>query len=282
VSAFVAVTESERRVIFEHYELVAPLIAANFPNAPLVVSYYPRGLSEKPTYSAGDWDGRLPEAVPAVSFETSSGRHVYPGCTESSILWLVHEYAVGMQSWTPSRHDPKSVGFARLNFRCVGEADEAMLKEALLAVRGELLSQANGTEAVPLLDGVHAATLFIPFSDAPTYEAVRAWLHPFVERAIAEHPELLVGEKHPHEVFTSARIQCTFVSNAVCLHSSLPYALNGTPDLPMVTPIDWNELGTIRNGEVTARNARARLAHGDVFAREVERIGAQTFADAVR
>jgi DNA primase len=82
----------------------------------------------------------------------------------------------------------------------------------------------------------------VPFSDAPAYEAVRAWLHPFVERAVANHPALLVGERHTHEVFTAARIQCTFVSNAVCLHSSLPYALNGTPDLPMVTPIDWNEL----------------------------------------
>lgn len=282
MNASVAVTESERRIILEHYERVAPFIAASFPNAPLVVSYYPRGLSEKPTYSTGDWDGRLPPAVPAVMVETSSGRHVYPGCTESSILWLVHEYAVGMQSWTPSRDNPKSVGFVRLNFRTVAGADDRLLNEALLAVRAELLSHANGTDAVPLLDGVDAATLFVPFSDAPTYEAVRAWLHPFVERAIAKHSALLVGERHPHEVFTAARIQCTFVSNAVCLHSSLPYALNGTPDLPMVTPVDWNELGTIRNGAITARNAAERLAEGDVFAREVQRIGDQRFADAVR
>jgi len=275
-------TDSQVHAIVAHYERVAPMIAFNFPNAPLIVTYYPDGLSGKPTYSGGDWRGRLPENVPAVTAETSSGEHVYPGCTENAIVWLAHHYAVGMHSWTPSVGDPESVGFARIMLRPVGGADQTLLKEALLALRTALFERAHGLEAIPLFEGPAAAALFIPLSDAPSYEAVRAWLKDLVNWAISRHPSLLVPERHALETFTAPRIQCTYVSNAVGHFSSLPYALAGTPDLPMTTPFEWNELGAIEHGAFTAAHALKRLHKGDVFAKEVARIGEQRFADAVR
>ncbi len=257
------------------------MIAANFPNAPLGAVYYPKGLEERPTYS-GDWHDGLPESVRAVHVETSSGKHVYPGCAENSILWLVHRDAVEIQSWTPSARDPESVGFARLLLHPVADADQMMLKEALLAMRTALFSRANGLEAIAMLDGPDAAALFVPLSDAPTYEAVRVWLHELVGHTIEKHPALLVGERHPHEKFEVARIQCTFVSDAVGHSSALPYSLSGPSSLPMVTPFEWDELGTIEHGAFTATNSAERLKKGDVFAKLVAEIGAQRFADAVR
>lgn len=275
------VSDAQLRVVLEHYERAAPLIAANFPNAPLVAAYYPHGLEERPTYS-GDWREPLPESVSAVHVETSSGKHRYPGCSENTILWLVHSYAVGIQSWTPSARDPESVGFARLLLRPVAGADQMLLKEALLAVRTALFSRGNGLEAIPMLDGPDGAALFVPLSDAPTYEAVRGWLHELVGHAIEKHPTLLVGERHPHEKFGAARIQCTFVSDAVGHSSALPYSLSGPSDLPMVTPFAWDELGAIEHGKFTAKNSAERLQNGDVFAKLVAEIGSQRFADAVR
>jgi DNA primase len=271
-------SHSQIGAILAHYERVAPLIAASFPNAPLVAQYAPHGLSDKPTYSRA-WEEPLPESVPAIAVRTASGTHTYPGCTPNAILWLVHRYAIGIQSWTPSASNPQLVGCARILLRPVGGASQELLKEGLLAVRTSLYSYGNECEAVPMFEGGSAAALFIPFSDAPTYEAVRDWLHRLLAHAIGQHPALLVPERHPHETFDAARIQCTVVSNAVGLHSALPYSLSVSPELFMATPFNWDELGALHNGAVTASNAQKRLSKGDVFGTEVRRIGHQRFAE---
>jgi hypothetical protein len=61
-------------------------------------------------------------------------------------------------------------------------------------------------------------------------------------------------------------------------YSSLPYTLAGTPELGMVTPIDWSELGSVHNGTITAATSAARLALGDRFAQAAASIGSQAFS----
>ena len=270
---------SEQSKILAHYERVAPLIVANFPNAPLIVAYYINGLGNDPTFSHA-WHEPLPHSIPSVTCATNSVPHVYPACAENTILWLVHRNAVGMLSWTPSPKDPEAVGFARILFRPVGGATQTLLKEALLALRTALFE--HGLEAIPLLEGIDSAALFIPLADAPMYDVVRAWLHQLVNHAIERHPTLLVHEAHPHEQHNAPRIECTAVSNAVGHFSRLPYSLAGMPDLPMVTPFDWTELGTLENGHITAANAHHRLAKGDIFATLAAELAHQRFADAAR
>lgn len=46
----------------------------------------------------------------------------------------------------------------------------------------------------------------------------------------------------------------------------------------MVTPLDWAEVGRVRNGAFTAANGAARIAQGDPFARQSAAIGSQAFA----
>lgn len=264
---------SEQRVILAHYERVAPLIASNFPHAPLVFSYYPHGLGKEPAFSSNH--DELPDSVPPVTVTTSSGRHVFPGCAVNTILYYVHRGAVGVHSWTPAPSDPDAVGFARILLKPIAGATQAQLREALLVFRSAL--QVHGLDAIPLFEGSDAA-LFIPFADAPSYEAVRTWLHEVLESALAEHPELLVPRANPHEQRTAPRIEITISLNAPGQHSRLPYSLTGEPGLPMVTPFDWAELDTLRNGEVTAANAADRLAQGDVFASLTAKLAGQRFA----
>jgi DNA primase len=269
-------TEPQQHAILAHYERVAPLIVANFPHAPLVVSYYPDGLGTQPTYSGGTWTKPLPESIPRTTVTTRSGVHTYPTCAVNTILWLLHHYGVGIHSWTPSKDDPEAVGVARILFTPVGHAGQPLLKEALLALRSVL--RERGVDAVPLYEGEDAA-LFIPLADAPPYEPVRAWLHDVVDTAIARHPTLLVRESRPHEQHNVPRIECTVASNAVGHHSRLPYALSGDPDLPMVTPFDWSELNTLHNGQITAANAEERLAaKGDLYATLAATLAHQRFA----
>ena len=137
----------------------------------------------------------------------------------------------------------------------------------------------SGVEAVPVLNGVDGATLFIPFSDAPSYEAVRTWLHEVASEAVTRNATLYTTDVHDR---TSPRIHVDVSSNAVGHFSSLPYALIGTPQLGMVTPIHWNELGVVHNGQFNAGNSGERLAQGNVFAEAAAPLAHQRFSDARR
>lgn len=62
--------------------------------------------------------------------------------------------------------------------------------------------------------------------------------------------------------------------------SLLPYCICDDETGGLALPLGWDELDTLRNGDVTAATFAAYLAvHGDAFARERERIGAQSFGD---
>jgi len=264
----------QEALILAHYELAAPLLAKNFSLAPLVVTYYPHGLDEDATFS-GPWHEPLPHTIPGVDAVSSSGTHRYPACAVNTVLWLAHRYAVGFKSWTPAPKDTAAVGVAHLVLKPVADGTQRQLREAILVLRDALAGA--DLKAIPLLDGIHGAALFIPFADAPAYDAVRAWLHALVNGAIAQHPQLLVHEKPRHFVHVAPRIECTVVSNAVGLGSLLPYSLNGTSRLPMVTPIDWNELDHINNGDVRAENSYERLAQEDVYQRQADALRGQIF-----
>jgi hypothetical protein len=62
----------------------------------------------------------------------------------------------------------------------------------------------------------------------------------------------------------------------------LPYTLEGNAALEMMTPIEWDELGKVRNGAVTAYNSAERLAKGDVFGRLWIELAVQPFAELRR
>ncbi len=273
------VSRADEQTILAYYERAAPLIASNFPHAPLVAMYYPHGLDQDATFS-GAVHEPLPHTIPSITATTSSGEHRYPACAENTILWLAHRYAVGFLSWFPSAANPDAVSVAHIGLRPVGGATQEHLKEAMLALRAALHDVR--LDAIPVLHGNTGAALFLPCSDAPAFDEARTLLHHFVEGEIARRPTLLVHEKRPHEQYAAPRVECTVVANAVGRGCLVPYSLNGTSRLPMVTPIEWNELGTIANGDVTAATAHDRLAKGDVYADHVRALAGQRLSELAR
>ena len=260
-----------RGAVLAHYEHVADTLALDFPHVPVCPVYYPNGLGEKPQYTAA-WHKELPATIPFVDVGPADERKRYAAVDADALLWLVHRGAVGFDSWTPSPRDPERIGYARILLSPRAGATQEQLAEALQALRTVLT--ARGAQAVPVLDGRHGAALFLPFADLPAYADVRHWLHGVADAAVAERPALLATEPKP----SAARIHLAVSSNAVGRYSSLPYTLAGTPELGMVTPIGWDELGRVHNGTYTAANSAERLAQGDRFAQGAVAIGNQRFA----
>jgi len=266
-------SDPEKALVVAHYQLAAPLLAANFSHVPLVWSYHPKGLGTPAEFKQWWKPGELPPSMSAVDVVSHGQHHTYIALTVNAVLWLAHRGAVGMMSWTPSPRDPGCVGYARVLFRRSGTATKEDLKYALLAMRTLMLE--SRLEAIPMLDGHEGAALFVPFADIPLYDAMREWLHSVCNRAAERHPRLLTVAEHDAD--RGNRVHLSVKKDAVGGFSSLPYSLAGNPQLGMATPVEWNDLGEIENGTYTAHNSAERLQR-DVFAEMTTAIGMQRFS----
>ena len=261
-----------RAVVLAHYERAAGYIAENFPLAPVeAIEYYP-GPGGRAEYTAS-LHHPVPDSIPTVEIGEFGHTKRYIAVAPNSLLWLVHRNAIGFGSWTPSRRDPESVGFGRVVLSAHYGATADDLESAMLAARSVLREQR--LECIPVLGGGISATLFIPFGDAPTYETVRAWLHEVADTAAAREPAVFTTEIDPPQ---KRLVHICVATNAVGRISPLPYTLAGNTALEMETPIEWDELGAVRCGAVTAHNSAQRLAKGDVFGRQAKELAGQPFA----
>jgi DNA primase len=268
-----ALAPSVRAAILAHYERAVDLIAANFPLAPVIPIYYPRGLDQDPQYG-GSVHEPLPKIIRWVEITGQPQPRRYVAADANALRWLVHRGAVGFGTWTPSARDPERVGFARILLSPRRGASARQVASAMVAVRDVL--RARRFDAIPVLEA-NGGALFIPLGDAPAYADVRAWLHDVAEAAVAGNATLLTADAQDHR---RKRVHVNVGSNAVGRFSSVPYAIVGSPDLAMVTPLDWAELGVIGHRHFTAENSADRLAQGDVFHRLAAELAAQRFADA--
>ncbi len=269
-------TPEVRAAVLAHYERAVDFIAANFPLAPIeAIEYYP-GPGGRPEFTAS-LHHPVPETIPTVEIGEYGHTKRYIAIAPNSLLWLVHRNAIGFASWTPSPRDPESVGFGRVIISAKYGATADDLESAMLVVQSVL--RERHVECIPVLGSDITAALFIPFGDTPTYEAVRSWLHEVADAAAARRPELFTTEMDPPE---RRLVHICVATNAVGRISALPYTLAGTTALEMVTPIDWAELGSVRNGAVTARNSAERLAMGDIFGRLANELAGQPFAETRR
>jgi bifunctional non-homologous end joining protein LigD len=261
--------------VLAHYERVAPLLATSFAGTPLISVYYPGGFGQ-PESRIGRLTKPVPSHIETIPVRTRSGDHRYVALEANALLWRVHAYAVEFESWSPTATNPLAVAFARILLVPSGAATQAMVKEGCVVLR-DLLSAA-GLQPVLSLDGLGAA-IWIPFDDAPASPAVRAWLHERIAEAAQRHPALFSVASGAE---AAGRIHLSVRTNAPGQGSILPYSLRGTPDLPMATPIRWDEVETFENGAITATSSAARLdAAGDVFAEIAAAIDGQSFARVV-
>lgn len=276
MSSHTLYTPEIRAAVLAHYERAADYIAANFPLVPVEAVEYDPGPGGRAEFTAS-LHHPVPNAIPTVEIGEFGHTKRYVAIAPHALLWLVHRNAIGFCSWTPSPRDPESVGFGRIVATARNGATVDDLDAALLAL--QFILRERRVECIPVLGGGQSSTLFVPFCDAPAYETVRAWLHDVTDTAASRHPALINTDVDPpHEPL----IHVCVATNAVGRISALPYTLSGDAALGMMTPIDWSELGTVRNGTFTAYNSTARLAKGDVFGRLARTLANQPFAETRR
>lgn len=270
-------------VLVEHYRVAGPLLERLIGRVPLVWATFPHGLSGDKWFH-GPLSPRTTLRGPYVDVTTTTGAYRYSALTAELIEALSRSHAadgeidlaaVEFHSWTPTVADPDRAQFGRVLLEMPAALPSTLLKEAMLAMRAMLFEQ--GLECVPIFDGGSGAALWIPFSDAPEYPALRAWLNALCKRAVARHPQLLTMEPNTHGG-TCVHVHVT--SNAPGHYSILPYSARGSDGYPLAIPIAWTTLASYENGSVCAGGLPAWLsAHGERLSAELAVLRPQAFAD---
>lgn len=261
--------------VIGHYERFAETIGATFAGIPFTTVFLPQGFAGSEV-RVSQLHTAVPAHVPTVDVLTRCGSHPYLALTPAGLLWRVHGYGIGFESWSPTAADPLRARFGRILVEPTGSASVAMVRDAAESVLRVLAG--IGIDAAIAIDGPRIA-LWIPFDDAPDYPELRAWLQSVCEDAIRADAGLFETKRgEPRD-----RVRLSLRTNAPGQGSSLPYTLRCLPDFPVVLPIRRDELHVYDFAAISIEEAASRLAAlGDVFAGEVARIGPQHFFSLAR
>jgi DNA primase len=267
------ITTAERERIRAHYARAVPWLEKHFGGTPLIAVSFPDGWAGDPVYH--ETFAHTPASVETVAARTSSGTHRFVALRASNVDWLCAAHGtIELDSWSPTLDDPQRAAFARLVLSPHGSVSEDGVFASARGLAERLA--AEGLRAIPVLDGFRGVVLWIPFSDGPTYDGLAAWLRGFAAEAAMREPATFTVANLRAE--RGDRIYLGTKSNHPGMGTLLPYALRGTPQLEVSLPVPFDDLGKIRNGEVTAEGFAEYISlFGDVFALERSRIGAQMF-----
>jgi len=258
-----------------YYEVVTPYIVASFRGIPFAWNIFPDGVNPV-------WRGPVlspSHRLPTVSVPSTSGpAKSYFLLEPYALEWLVKDHgAIEFHSWTPTAGDPLTMHYARILLEAGdGALAPGAVRDAALLMHAML--RARRLEAIPLLDGNGGIVLYLPFSDAPEYPAVRAWLHTLANDAAIRHPNNFTTEPNSAG---GTRVHVHVKSNAPGLHSALPYSLRGPDRRYAVAPVTWAELTGLEPGVLqftTAQVVQRLESRGDLFAAQTDAIPPQAFA----
>jgi bifunctional non-homologous end joining protein LigD len=131
-----------------------------------------------------------------------------------------------------------------------------------------------GLQGFPKLSGSKGLHVYLPLDPVHDYRRVRRFVDAVGRLLVAASPADFTMEP-----VVSNRTGMVFIDvnrNAFAQTVASVYSVRPAPGAPVSVPLAWDEVGSVRNGDVTIANLWDR--HGDLFAPVLE--GGQTLDDA--
>lgn len=258
--------------LIQYYASVADVLLPHLSGRPISMSRYPDGI-EGPSF----YEKRAPGHQPAwmrtaiVPSDSMGGDIEFLLATDrQALMWFANMGCIEVHPFHARARSLDHPDYAIFDFDPATGSNWDQVVAATLLLRQAL--EGLGLQGHPKLSGARGMHVYVPLAPVHTYERVRRFVDAVGRLLAAANPDDVTMEmnipKRAGKVFVDAN------RNAFGQTVASVYSVRPLPGAPVSAPLRWEEVGTIRNGDVTIHNLWDRLERsGDLFRQVV--VGSQ-------
>lgn len=263
--------------LIQYYTSVAPLLLPHLEGRPISMSRYPDGITG-PSFYEKRAPGHQPDwmrLAPVVSDSMGGEIDFLLADSAESLMWFANMGCIEVHPFHSRVDAPDMPSYAIFDF---DPAEESTWDQVVAG--GKLLNVALnqiGLVGYPKLSGSKGLHVYVPLDPVHDYVRVRRFVGEVGEFLAAANPDDFTMEwdkpKRKGKVFIDHN------RNASGQTVASVYSVRPRPGAPVSAPLTWDEVETMKNGDITIANLWDRLQrYGDLFAPVAS--GGQTLDEA--
>jgi bifunctional non-homologous end joining protein LigD len=251
--------------LIQYYASVADVLLPHLAGRPLSMSRYPDGI-DGPQFYEKRAPGHQPDWIPTTPIPSDSqGGEIEFMLADrrEALMWFANMGCVEVHPFH------SRVGSLETPDYAIFDLDPAEGAEWEQVVAGARLIEVAlgrlGLTGVPKLSGSRGIHVYVPIEARYGFDRVRRFVGEVGRYLVAANPDDLTMEwdkpRRRGKVFIDHN------RNASGQTIASVYSVRPRPGAPVSVPLRWEEVATLRNGDVTIANLWERLQrHGDLFA----------------
>jgi bifunctional non-homologous end joining protein LigD len=248
-----------------YYAAIAPVMVPHVKDRPLNLWRWNRGIDQELVVQQAIPKG-APEWVRRVTVSRRRGGDVEHavGGEAATLVWLANQNCITPHVWTARADDLGRPDQVIFDLDPEGDDDFPAVKAGARMLRGIL--EDLGLAAFVKTTGSKGLHVVSPLRRSADYERVLAFARHVGDLLIEEDPDRFTPEFRKDK--RRGRIFVDVLRNRHAQTAVPPYAVRARAGAPVATPIEWDELRSIRNARrYTLQNLFRRLARrGDPWA----------------
>jgi bifunctional non-homologous end joining protein LigD len=251
--------------LVQYYASVSEFLLPHLDGRPLSMSRYPEGW-DGPSFYEKRAPSHRPEwmqTVPVPSESMGGTVDFLAADSREALMWLANMGCIEVHPFhaRAGRLDTPDWAVFDLDPAEGSTWDQVVSAARLLGVALDRL----GLESRPKLSGARGIHVYVPLAPVHSFRRVRRFVEAVGRLLVRANPDDLTMEweipRRAGKVFVDHN------RNASGQTVASVYSVRPRPGAPVSAPIAWEELDTLRNGDVHIGNLWDRLHHhGDLFA----------------
>jgi bifunctional non-homologous end joining protein LigD len=263
--------------LIQYYASVAPLLLPHLAGRPISMSRYPDGI-EGQTFYEKRAPGHQPDWMRTTPVPSDSQGGVIDFLLADSpeaLMWFANMGCIEVHPFHSTAADLEMPSYAIFDFDpAEGSSWDQVTGAAQLL---KLALTRLGLVGYPKLSGSRGLHVYVPLEPVHSFSRVRRFVGELGQYLAAANPDDITMEwdkpKRKGKVFVDHN------RNAFGQTVASAYSVRPRPGAPIAAPLTWDEVGEVRNGDLTIVNVWERLQrYGDLFAPVVG--GGQTLESA--
>lgn len=251
--------------LIQYYSSVAPVLLPHLAGRPISMSRYPDGIDGASFYEKRA-PGHQPDWMRTVPVPSDSQGGIIDFLLADSpeaLMWFANMGCIEVHPFHSTAEHLETPSYAIFDF---DPAEGSVWDQVVGGVRLlEVALERLGLRGYPKLSGARGLHVYVPLDPVHSFERVRRFVGEVGEYLAAANPEDITMEwdkpKRKGKVFIDHN------RNASGQTVASAYSVRPLPGAPVSVPLTWEEVGTVRNGDVTIANLWDRLQrYGDLFA----------------